>query len=243
LSHLISNMKITTFVQHDFVNPDDLSGQAAVVIDTFRATTTMTTALQNGAACMIPVMHVKDALAIKAQDSDVLLGGERRTQKIDGFDFGNSPLEYTAQAVGGRRVVMSTTNGTKAVMAAKKAATIMLGCLNNASAVAEKLAKLQLDVTLLCAGTVGRLSMEDLLTAGMIIAHLQQICDVTLCDTSITARDMYIMHQSDINGVLKNTAHYNTMLKNDLAGDIAFCMQTDICSTVPVFDGTGFVKK
>ena len=233
-------MNITTYIQHDFVDPADLAGKQTVVIDTFRATTTMTTALKNGAKRMVTVMHVQDAFDLQKQDSTRLLGGERNTKKIAGFDFGNSPLEYTRQAVQGREVVMSTTNGTKAATAAAQSDRILLGCFGNVAAVAEYLTQQNLDIVLLCAGTVGKLSMEDFLTAGAIVDALPKEC--ALCDTSIAARDLYRLHKNDLNGVLCHTKHYNTMLQNGLKDDIDFCMQVNTCDTVPIFDGIGFVN-
>ena len=233
-------MNITTYIQHNFVDPADLAGKQTVVIDTFRATTTMTTALQNGAVRTVTVMHVQDAFDLQKQDAARLLGGERSTKKIEGFDFGNSPLEYTPQAVQGREVIMSTTNGTKAVAAATQSDVILLGCFANVSAVANYLAQQSKDIVLLCAGTVGRLSMEDFLTAGAIIDALAG--KFALCDTSIAARDLYRLHKNDLNGVLCHTKHYNTMLQNGLKDDIDFCMRVNTCDTVPVFDGIGFVK-
>ncbi len=233
-------MNITTYIQHDFVNPADLAGKQTVVIDTFRATTTMTTALQNGASRMVTVMHVQDAFDLQKADPTRLLGGERNTQKIAGFDFGNSPLEYTRDAVQGREVIMSTTNGTKAVAAAAQSENIVLGCFHNLSAVANYLAKQGKDIVLLCAGTVGKLSMEDFLTAGAIVDALPDNC--ALCDASIAARDMYRLHKNNLNGVLQHTKHYNTMLQNGLQHDIDFCMQVNTGTVVPIFDGIGFIS-
>jgi len=147
------------------------AGGIAVVIDVLRASTTIVTALFHGASSVLPVLEVSDAKAAAAHGG-MLLGGERGGVRIDGFDLGNSPLEYTADRVCGRSVVITTTNGTAALHACRAAREILIGAIVNRTAVADavrRLARTGDHVHLVCAGTDGAVSAEDVLAAGAIL--------------------------------------------------------------------------
>lgn len=158
---------------------DDLRGSTVVVIDVLRATTTIAYALAAGAAGVIPCLEVEEArrvaeelrAASRARD-DVVLGGERHGTRIDGFDLGNSPAEYSAETVGGRTVVFTTTNGTAAMRHAQLARRILIGALVNAAALRQVLRDEPV-VDLLCAGTQQRVSREDVLLAGALVDQLE----------------------------------------------------------------------
>lgn len=149
------------------------TGGIAVVIDVLRASTTMITALAHGAACVVPVADVVEARRLASETGPAaLLGGERGGVRIPGFDLGNSPLEYVAGRVAGRTIVITTTNGTAALAAARGAREILIGALVNRSAVAAAIRRLAGDggrVHLVCAGTDGCVSAEDVLAAGAIL--------------------------------------------------------------------------
>ncbi|MEG6616526.1 2-phosphosulfolactate phosphatase [Peptococcaceae bacterium 1198_IL3148] len=149
--------------------------EAAVVLDILRATTTITTALSHGCQGVMPVTEVEEARRIASQHDQVLLGGERGAVKLPGFHLGNSPLEYRQQAVKGKRVVLTTTNGTGTIkLAAEKAPVVLIGSLLNARAVATKLTGFN-SVLLACAGTQGSFSLDDTVAAGYIIKELLAI--------------------------------------------------------------------
>jgi 2-phosphosulfolactate phosphatase len=180
-----------------------VAGGIAVVIDVLRASTTIITALANGTVCIRPVLTIDQARALatgggpgggSVSGSRVLLGGERGGLRIDGFDLGNSPLEYSPQRVRGRRIVMTTTNGTAALEACAGAAEVLIGAIVNRAAVAsrarERAGALGVsDVHLVCAGTDGQVTEEDLLAAGAILdaaGSLPDAADDTL-DASAAA--------------------------------------------------------
>ena len=149
----------------------DVVGRHVVVIDTLRATTTIAHALHAGAAAVEPVADLDDARRRKAADPDVILAGERRCVRVNGFDLGNSPAELTPAAVAGRRVVLTTTNGTTALAAVGEAAAgVYTAALVNAAATADRLRGHP--VTLLSAGTDGNPAAEDDAAARFIAAHL-----------------------------------------------------------------------
>ena len=149
------------------------AGGVAVVIDVLRASTTMITALAHGAAGIVPVADVDEARRLAGElGPRVVLGGERGGLRISGFDLGNSPREYTAERVAGQTVVITTTNGTAALHASRDAVEIVVGAIVNRRAVAEAVRRLAGDhgvVHLVCAGTDGVVSAEDVLAAGAIL--------------------------------------------------------------------------
>ena len=176
-----------------------VAGGIAVVIDVLRASTTIVTALAHGAAGVRPVLTVEVARALAAgfgsgSDSGVLLGGERGGLRIDGFDLGNSPLEYSRARVAGRRIVITTTNGTAAVDACTDASEVLIGAIVNRAAAAARARELAAahgtsNIHLVCAGTDGEVTEEDRLAAGAILdaaGRLPGGSDDTL-DASATA--------------------------------------------------------
>jgi 2-phosphosulfolactate phosphatase len=186
--------QIRVYTLPKFAEQDDLADGAVVVIDVLRATTTIVYALQAGANAVIPCREIDEArlIASRYSPNEIILGGERGGMPIDGFDLGNSPQEYTPELVRGKTVVFTTTNGTQALLHAQQAKQILLGAFVNASAVAQKL--LGQDVVhLLCAGTDGQSTDEDILFAGMLVEKLQRQGGVqyNLNDQAIAARDLW----------------------------------------------------
>jgi 2-phosphosulfolactate phosphatase len=156
------------------IEADALNGGTAVIIDILRASSTMITAMQNGAKRVIPCGTTEEAFRLREQspNESIILGGERGGVKIQGFDFGNSPAEYSTAAVAGRTVVFTTTNGTKAILKASPAATILIGAFLNRAVIADRLLQEQRDTHLICAGTDGIVTGEDVLFAGAIVDEL-----------------------------------------------------------------------
>ncbi|HML47500.1 MAG TPA: 2-phosphosulfolactate phosphatase, partial [Clostridia bacterium] len=152
------------------LRPEQLSRATAVVIDVLRMTSVAITALSHGCAGILAVETVEEARS-EAAACGALLGGERGAVRIDGFDLDNSPLNYTADRVSGRRLIMTTSNGTRALAAARPADRVLLAGFINVSAVAEALGQTE-KVCLLCAGTHDAFSLEDALTAGAILDRL-----------------------------------------------------------------------
>lgn len=153
--------------------PEELAGSAVVVIDVLRATTVIAHALAAGAREVIPCLEVEDALRVAAglPAGQAVLGGERGGLKIEGFDLGNSPDEFTPETIGGKTLVFTTTNGTRAMMQCKQARRVLTGAFVNASAVVALL-RGEESVHLLCAGTRGGVTREDVLLAGLLAEAL-----------------------------------------------------------------------
>lgn len=150
---------------------DYRSADLAVVIDTLRFTTSAVAALQAGAAELSTCKEIETARALAASDPDRMLCGERHCRPIDGFHLGNSPLEYTEEAVAGKKLLFTTTNGTRAVAAARLAHKTVLASLTNRKSVSELMQRQPEDgkIVIVCAGTDGLVGMEDVLTAGALI--------------------------------------------------------------------------
>jgi 2-phosphosulfolactate phosphatase len=192
--------RINVYALPKFADPDALVGGSVVVIDVLRASTTIVYAIQAGAKAIMPCREIGDARLIAKRYSrdEIILGGERGGMPIDGFDLGNSPEEYTPELVRGKTVIFTTTNGTQALLHAQKAKQIFLGAFVNASVVAQKLLGHDA-VHLLCAGTDGQRTEEDILFAGMLAEKLQRQGggQYKLNDQAIAACDLW-RHTLDI---------------------------------------------
>jgi 2-phosphosulfolactate phosphatase len=166
-----------------------LKDSVVVVVDLLRASTTICQALASGATEVVPFLEVADALAAaeRVGRASVVLGGERKGGKIPGFDLGNSPSEYTPAAVGGRCVYMTTTNGTRALTHARAARRIVIGALVNLSTVVASLRD-EPRIDVLCAGTDGKETFEDVLAAGAIVCGIQGT-DADNANSNEAARD------------------------------------------------------
>ena len=157
-----------------YVEPEELAGGTVVVIDVLRASTTIAYALDAGAKQIIPCLEVADARAVAEQfpADEIILGGEREGLPIEGFQLGNSPEEYTPERVGGKTVIFTTTNGTRAMNHARQADEVLIAAFVNASAVVRRLFDRE-RVHILCAGTDGKIGQDDVLMAGLLVERLE----------------------------------------------------------------------
>jgi 2-phosphosulfolactate phosphatase len=171
-------MRINTFFTVREMDPTALEGATVAVIDVVRATTTIIEALANGARAVYPTDSTEEAvrLAHSLGPEDTLLCGERKGRKVEGFDLGNSPGEFTREVVEGKKLVMSTTNGTRALRAVDEGRRVLPCALTNLGAVARGIAEEE-HVVLLCAGMGDRFSLDDALCAGHLIRRLVELLD------------------------------------------------------------------
>jgi len=228
-------MRIDIVITGDHVSPDLVRGKTVIVIDTLRATTVIITSLVNGAKSVVPVTTVEEGLGIMRRMENVVLGGERKSMKIDGFDFSNSPREYTREVISGKNLILTTTNGTKAISRSKDGTRILIGALVNAKAVARKACGYAEDIIIVNAGTDGRFSMDDFITGGALIEEILSMKNADLTDISKTALMTYRNHK-DIRSYVKEAAHFRILEDLGLQDDIDFCLQKDILAIVPEFD-------
>ncbi len=212
-----------------------IENSIVVVIDILRATSSITYGIENGAEAIIPVMNVEDCLAYA--DQGYLLAAERNGEVVEGYDFGNSPFSYTAEKVAGKTIVLTTTNGTKAMhLAQERAYQVIVGSFLNLSAICDYLKKENKDVLLLCAGWKDNFNLEDTLFAGAVVEQLQG--DFTVGDdSSVAALDMYQLAKGDLRGYLQKSSHNHRLIKLNIEEDVRFCLKIDVCKAIPVLQG------
>ena len=232
-------MRISTFASPQAVVDENstIKNRFVIVIDALRATTVIVEALSNGARSVIPVMDIEEAVKLyHTLGADMaLLCGEREGNPISGFHLGNSPFEYTAKAVRGMTLIMTTTNGTRAIHAAAGASVLAIGALVNATAVAGDARMSGQDVTLLCAGTRGRFSMEDILAAGAILDAINPPVS-GMDDLSIMAREAYLKYMHNLPGALEHCAHARYLVDAGYGRDVDYCMMKDCLKAVPYYE-------
>jgi 2-phosphosulfolactate phosphatase len=212
----------------------DLSGVTAVVFDVLRATSSIITGLASGAEAIIPVRTVEEARELKSKDPDLLLAGERGGLPPEGFDLGNSPQEF--EQIKGRRVVMTTTNGTLAIEAMKLASRVLIGSLLNIDALADHLFRHRpKNLLLVCAGTGEEFSLEDAIGAGALVARLPD--DLGLSDPAIFVRSLYERVGDDVLEWLRQTKNGKALQNLGKDSDIRRCAQ------LSVFDVVGHLRE
>jgi len=228
----------------------DLGGTACVVFDVLRATSTFVTALHNGAKEIIPVSEISEALEIRKSRPEVLLGGERDGVRIsaDGIDFdlGNSPREYTPGKVRGKTIISTTTNGTRALRTCSGAKTVLAASFVNLGATAEFLRREKFaDILLVCAGTGENAALEDTLAAGALCDVLSGGFGAGANSASVeSARHAYAQAKSNLAGAMRDSENARRLLENPvLRGDVAFCLQRDICPLVARMDANGAIRR
>lgn len=237
-------MEIDVFTGINGIPDEAINNKTVIVIDVLRATTTITVALAAGCLEVIPVLTPEEAIEMRARlgDERVLLGGERNALKIPGFDLGNSPREYTPEIVAGKRLIITTTNGTRAIRRAAGGHQVFLGAMVNAPSVATAAARGEEDITIICSGTKDRFSLEDFLAAGFIVDRLTALNGFTLRDGARAARDYYLYRRDDPAAALKESYHGRLLEELGLGEDLEFCSRVGILDVVPVYSG-GIIKK
>jgi 2-phosphosulfolactate phosphatase len=231
-------MNVRVIPYADALIPKDVTGKTAVVIDVLRATSVMITALENGAQKIIPALTVEEAQkrSKNLNRGTLLLCGERDAVRIDGFDLGNSPLEFRQDKVAGKTLIITTSNGTKALNACRDAEKVFIGAFLNAGAVAEKI-KDEKEVVLVCSGTAGRFSLDDGLCAAMIIEELAKFVPVHPDDLGLALTKTWQSENGNPQKLLKDSFHLNYLLQKGFSGDVDYCLQKNSVSSVPVFSG------
>ncbi|MDB5138619.1 MAG: 2-phosphosulfolactate phosphatase [Mucilaginibacter sp.] len=219
----------------------NVESHIVVIIDIFRATSSICYGIENGAEAIIPVAEVDECIAYRDTETHYLLAAERDGKVVEGFDFGNSPFSYTAEKVAGKTIVLTTTNGTQALHLSRKAKKIVIGSFLNLSALCDWLKVQQEDVLLVCAGWKNNFNLEDTLFAGAVVHQLKEF-DFGLDDAAIAANDLYEAGKADITEYLKKTSHAERLKKLGIEKDIEFCLQIDITTAIPVLDGDRLVK-
>jgi 2-phosphosulfolactate phosphatase len=227
------------FTPHEF---DELAlrEQTAVVIDVLRSSTTVITALQNGAREVIPTPNVESAAKIAGHlNADVTVrGGERNGKMIEGFALGNSPLEYTEDRVRDKSIVYNTTNGSPLILRAKYAKYVVVCGFVNISAVAGFLRERGGEVKILCAGNSGRFAIEDAVCAGMLVHLLgeEENGELALCDAALAAKALYRASNRNILRMVRQSEEGRYLDSLGFGDDLRYCAGLDTIPVLPLLD-------
>ncbi|HEU4438134.1 MAG TPA: 2-phosphosulfolactate phosphatase, partial [Methylomirabilota bacterium] len=216
----------------------------ALAIDVLRATSAAVAACEAGCRRVVAVPDAAAAEALAARDgADTVRAGERGGEPLAGFDLGNSPAEFTAAAVARRTVVLTTTNGTAAMLAASRAAAAGLAALTNLSAAARWAREEGRDVSILCAGDSGALSLEDVVCAGLLVARLSEPGAAVLSDGAATALALGRYYGARLDRLAEASPWARRLARHDRGADLAACLRIDASDVVPVFAEGGFVPR
>jgi 2-phosphosulfolactate phosphatase len=239
-------VKLDVYLAPAELGERNLVGTVAAVIDVLRATSTIVEAVANGARTIFPATDMDDAmrLAQTIGRSDVLLCGERGARKIEGFDLGNSPLEFTSDAVADKLVVMTTTNGTPALVSGQAADRCIVASYLNLSAAARDLSTSGKPIVIMCAGREGRFSLDDALCAGSLIRALRDGYDgrVRMNDAALAASALEKRYRAHLAAVMRRTAAARQIVEAGHADDIDYCLTRDRHDVVPVMSNRQIIR-
>ncbi len=203
-----------------------------VVVDVFRATTTMVAAFNNGIHSIRPVAAIEEAEAYK--EKGWLVGAERNVKRCEFADFGNSPFDYTPEKVSGKDIVFTTTNGTRAITIARSAFRVIMGAFINLQAVADYCVRHKRDVIVLCSGWQDKVNIEDTLFGGALTdVLLNKGLYETGSDAAVIARDMWTSNKEDLLAYLDTTEHLRRLKANRLEDAVPYCLTLNITDKVP----------
>jgi 2-phosphosulfolactate phosphatase len=233
----MSKPSLYTCLSPSLLHLYDVSSSIVVIIDVLRATSTIATALHNGAKDVIPVDNILDCIRI-GRELGCITAGERDGQIAEGLQYGNSPFEYPTEFIEGKTLVLTTTNGTKLLhMAhARGAKEIITGSFPNISSVCDHLRKKNMNIILACAAWKDKVNIEDTLFAGAIVNRIKDDFTIT-CDSSQIAESLYMTAQGDLFAYLKerNATHYHRLTKYHLEKDIRYCLTNNLAPALPIY--------
>lgn len=213
--------------------PDyDLRGKTVVIIDIFRASSAICTALHWGVSKIIPLSTLAEAKDYK--NKGFIVAAERGGEVVEGFDFGNSPFTFQNEKLKGKTIVLTTSNGTKAILKAFEANQILIGSFLNITKLVSYLNSQESDIVLLCAGWKNRFNLEDTTFAGAVAERLKSSVHIE-SDSTLAAMDIYLQAAGDIRSYLSKASHAKRLSHLDIERDIEYCLKLDLAPSLPVF--------
>lgn len=215
----------------ELVHLYDITDKIVVVVDILRATSCMVAGMANGVKSITPFDSLERCRKMK--ERGYLIAGERNGQKVEGFDLGNSPFDYLDEKVKGRKVAVTTTNGTVAIERSRAAIKIVIGSFLNISSVAGFIKDQRKSVLILCAGWKGKVNLEDSLFAGALTDKILDYFDYET-DAPLLARASYLQTKNDLLKRIQRSSHARRLNKLDMITDIAFCLKHDKYNVLPV---------
>ena len=214
------------------LHEEDIEHKNVVVIDILRATTTICVAFANGAKEILPVSKPEDAAAM--QQLGWIAAAERHGETVPGFDMGNSPQDYSAERVNGRKIALTTTNGTRALQMSKSARNVWVGSFLNMDAICKALLSDNHDILLFCAGWKDKFNLEDTIYAGALARKLSAQFIVE-DDATLAAIDLYLAAENNMAGYLQKASHVNRFKSLHIESDLDICLKTNSTDILPVF--------
>jgi len=239
--NIMSQPTIHTLLSPRLLDIYDVSNSVVVIIDVFRATSTIATALYNGASRVIPVDTVEKCIELGKKTGGIT-AGERDGKIIEGLAHGNSPAEYPREFVEGKTLVLTTTNGTRLLHMAllNGADEVITGSFPNLSAVCDHLVKQNKNVILGCSAWKDRFNIEDTLFAGAVISKIKDAFTIH-CDSSLMAEEMYNLHRNDLKQFVRRTTHWHRLAKFGLEKDLEYCVSPDVANVLPLYNNGDLV--
>ena len=222
----------------ELIHHHDLKEKVVVVVDIFRATSCIVTGLANGIQAIRPVGEIEECMELGKKG--YLTAGERGGQKVKGFDLGNSPLEYLNKVGKAKKVAISTTNGSQAIIKSKDAALILIGAFLNLETLMEYLLQLPQNVVVHCAGWQGAINLEDTLFAGALIDECDEALE-TVGDSALLAHQLYISNHENVLGLIFQSSHAKRLQRFGIKGDLEFCMEKNKYKVIPKLVGKELV--
>ncbi len=233
--------KVEICLSPELIHLYDVQDKNVVIVDIFRATSTMLAALANGVDSITPVMDLETCKSMA--NSGYTIAGERNGKTADGFELGNSPLAYLDNKYSGHKIAMTTTNGTVAIEKTKNVANeIILGAFVNLSATTDFLISEQRDVLILCAGWKGKFNLEDSLFAGALVSNLHPHFG-TDCDTSIAMKNLYEGNEHRLRIFMGQASHAKRLQNHNIEADIEFCLSLDVYDFIGILENGKLVSK
>lgn len=223
----------------ELIHQHELDGKIVVVVDIFRATSCIVAGLAYGVAAIRPVATVEEAFELGKQG--YIMAGERGGQMVEGFDIGNSPFEYMQEDMIGRRVVISTTNGTQAISKSQAAEEILIGAFLNLSHTAKYIQDSGKDVVVHCAGWKGTVNVEDTLYAGALIDAIRSSHEIT-ADSSVLSYQLFKANQPDLLAVAEQSGHAHRLRGFGVKKDITYCLEKDRFECVVALENQHLIK-
>ncbi|MCP4457479.1 MAG: 2-phosphosulfolactate phosphatase [Cytophagales bacterium] len=223
----------------DLIHQHELAGKIVVVVDIFRATSCIVTGLANGVAAIKPVGEIDEALELGKQG--YAMAGERGGKKVDGFDMGNSPFEYMGKELVGKKVAISTTNGSKAILKSDGAQEILVGAFLNLKATVGYLLDASRSIVILCAGWKGTVNIEDTLYAGALIDELAEEME-TSGDSAVLAHQLFVGNHENTEAIAGESSHAKRLAGFGVEKDLVFCMTENEYNIVVKLEGDHLVS-
>jgi 2-phosphosulfolactate phosphatase len=230
------------------LTPQDVQGRVIAMIDVLRASTTIAVGLANGARTIIPLDSSEDVVTRSKQFErrSVLLAGERRMLKMDGFDLGNSPAEHSREVVEGKTVLLSTTNGTKALLATQGARDVVVASYVNLTAVCAMLRSALrggADITIICAGQDRQFGLEDAACAGRYVQLVsKRLAGIDVNDAALAASLIDRKYGDNLMRLFNTAAHGRALAAAGFGEDLTACAAVDSYPVIPIYQDRQITK-